>query len=124
MKADISLPDLDFGYKLLKNQIVFCERELQLYRLRLLSLQSNRTGLRAARVNDIRSMEREFRRLRAQILVQEEAMAYYSRDYPIDRNHEHYPVYCELRSGLEKLIELKSVLIGELRKEFETCSVN
>jgi hypothetical protein len=122
MKADISLPDLDFGYKLLKNQILFSERELQLYRIRLLSLQSNQQ-LRASRVGDIRSMVRNFRRLRSEILVQEEAMAFYSRDYPIDRNHEHYPVYCALRNSLEKLMALKSRLLEEIGKEFKGCSM-
>lgn len=124
MKADISLPDLDFGYKLLKNQILFSERELQLYRIRLLSLHSNQQRLRASRVNDIRSMVRNFRRLGAEILVQEEAMAFYSRDYPIDRNHEHYPVYCELRYSLEKLMALKSGLFEIIGKEFKGCSMH
>lgn len=123
MKADISLPDLDFGYKLLKNQILFSERELQLYRTRLLSLQSNQHQLRSGRLKDIRTMVRNIRRLRAEILVQEEAMAFYSRDYPIDRNHEHYPVYRRLRSSLEKILALKKGLLEAIRVEFEGCSM-
>lgn len=118
MKSAISLPDLDFEYKLWKNRLNCHERELQLYRSRLMALELE-SGLPTSRkVGDLQDVAKDLRRIRKQILVQEEAMGFYSRDYPIKPEHEHYQQFTEMRDHLQFLLKSKQELIASIDREF------
>lgn len=94
----ISISDLDFDYKLWKNQITFHKQQIKLYHERILELKSmdidelnlqNLIELELA----FHSLELDLADLHRSIVIQEKDISQHATDYPIDHMHEHFEAH-------------------------------
>jgi len=91
MKKDlISIPDLDFEYKLWKNRIAFYAEEITLFKARLSSLKIEYNQNVESEIVLLTALKKEVNLVLSEIKVQEEEMSCFSIDYPITKNHSHY----------------------------------
>ncbi|GJM61128.1 hypothetical protein PEDI_16800 [Persicobacter diffluens] len=104
--AKIHLPDLDFDFKLWKETLAFWKRTGELHLLRLSDLHK----LGKISSESYGSLRWEYEQqldkivaLLAKIKVQEDEMAYYHKDYPINMGHQHYKDYLSIRDRMRQL---------------------
>ncbi|MCK5703849.1 MAG: hypothetical protein KAI29_21975, partial [Cyclobacteriaceae bacterium] len=91
MKKDlISIPDLDFEYKLWKNRIAFYAEEIKLFKARLSSLKIEFSQDVEMEIELLAALNKEVNIVLSEIKIQEEEMSYFSIDYPIQKSHSHY----------------------------------
>ena len=91
MKKDlISIPDLDFEYKLWKNRIAFYAEEIKLFKARLSSLKIEYNQEVEAELELLILLKKKVDLVLSEIKIQEEEISYYSDDYPINKSHSHY----------------------------------
>lgn len=91
MKKDlISIPDLDFEYKLWKNRIGFYAKEIILVKARLASLKLEYEQEVDVEIELLKLLKQNVDLILNEIKIQEEEIACFSDDYPINRSHSHY----------------------------------
>ena len=91
MKKDlISIPDLDFEYKLWKNRIAFYADEIKLFKARLSSLKIEYSQDVDVEIELLAALKKEVDIVLREIKVQEEEMSYFSIDYPRQKSLTHY----------------------------------
>ncbi|MCF8373200.1 MAG: hypothetical protein K9H64_16395 [Bacteroidales bacterium] len=93
--SEISLPDFDFEYKLWKNELAFMSKQLRLFQQRIDAIK-----VEYAHEKDIRKANpalalispilQSIDQLLSNIKTQEEEIAHYVKDFPINRNHVYY----------------------------------
>lgn len=110
MKDQISIPEIDFEYKLWKNALEFYERELTIYRNRILAAKVDDTLLTNDFLNEIRELILKISSLKKEIVFHEEEIGCFKKDYPINRGHEHYMIHEALKDDLERLTEVYEML--------------
>ncbi len=105
MRDQVSIPEIDFEYKLWKNALDYFERKLGIYRNRILALKTDRPLLANDYLEEIRDMTLKICALKKEIVFHEEEIGCFKKDYPISRTHEHYQVHENLKERLESLTE-------------------
>lgn len=104
--GNIEILDLDFEFKLWKNKLSFLLTEVDLLKDRIHVLTREKVEweinnkfniLLQIQSNAIRSLEKNIR-------TQEQEMAFYAEDYPIDTKHIHYTVHENIRLEMDKII--------------------
>lgn len=103
MKDQVSIPEIDFEYKLWKNTLDYFEKHLSIYRNRILALKTDNTLLANDYLNDIKDMILRICALKKEIIFHEEEIGCFKKDYPISRTHEHYTMHEDLKERLENL---------------------
>jgi len=103
MKEQVSIPEIDFEYKLWKNTLDYFERELNLYRNRILALKTENKLAADNFLDDIKELTLKICALKKEIVFHEEEIGCFKKDYPISRTHEHYQVHEDLKRTLERL---------------------
>jgi hypothetical protein len=116
MKSNISIPELDFEYKLWKNQLRYFESELQIYLARLMSVKLEVGAVANQYIPSLKEMIVRVHSLDKEIQLHEEEMAYYKKDYPIDYNHDHYLDFAAIKQRIKELSSDHEVLIGDINK--------
>lgn len=89
-KELISIPDLDFEYKLWKNRINFYSGELALFKARLSSLKIEHNQEVEEEIELLKNVRKEVDLILNEIKIQEEEISCFSDDYPINKSHTHY----------------------------------
>ncbi len=118
-KELISIPDLDFEYKLWKNRVSFYIGEIKIFISRLSSLKVE-YGLDVDGETELlKSLKKDAERLLNELKIQEEAIAYFSDDYPIKRSHTHYLAHKTLRKKKNNLSMEFLKMIKKIESGFE-----
>lgn len=119
MKKDlISIPDLDFEYKLWKNRIAFYADEIKLFKARLSSLKIEYSQDVEAEIELLAALKKEVDIVLREIKVQEEEMSYFSIDYPIQKSHSHYLNHKSLQKKKNNLSMEFIKLIKKIESRF------
>ena len=103
MKDQISIPEIDFEYKLWKNRLDFYEKELTIYRNRILAVKTENSLLVNDYLDEIKALILKICALKKEIVFHEEEIGCFKRDYPINREHDHYKIRIELKDNLNVL---------------------
>ena len=114
----ISIPDLDFEYKLWKNRIAFYAQELKLFQARLSSLKIEYLQEVETEVELLIVLKKEVDLVLSEIKIQEEEIAYFSIDYPINKNHSHYLNHKSLQKKKNNLSMEFIKLIKKIESRF------
>jgi hypothetical protein len=88
-KKLISIPDLDFEYKLWKNRISFYANEIKLVKARLAALKLEFDLEVESEIELLKLLKKEVDVTLSVIKIQEEEITCFSDDYPINKNHSH-----------------------------------
>lgn len=115
----ISIPDLDFEYKLWKNRIHFYQQEIHIFLTRLLSLKEKVGEEGEELVSRLRKFVSESQLLEKEIRVREEEISFFSKDYPISKKHEHFVDHERLRSRMQQTSKDHLDLVVEVTKRFK-----
>lgn len=117
MKAgNIEILDLDFEYKLWKNKIAFSKSEIELLQDRVHVLSRENPGwmpdekhmlLFTVQLEAIKSIEK-------QIHTQEQEIAFYAEDYPINTGHTHYIIHENIRKEVAKINFRQNEIINDI----------
>ena len=114
--GNIEILDLDFEYKLWKNKIIFYRSEVDLLydRLHVLSreqpewnLEENSKILLEIQLKSIRTIDKQIR-------TQEQEMAFYAEDYPVNTKHIHYVTHENIRREMDKINYRHSEIMSEI----------
>lgn len=116
MKNQISIPEIDFEYKLWKNSLEYYERELNIYRNRILAVKAESTFLTNDYLDEIKELILNICSLKKEIVFQEEEIGCFKKDYPINREHEHYQVHEYLKTDLVKITNEYNSLLKNIDK--------
>jgi len=103
MKDQISIPEIDFEYKLWKSRLDYYERELTIYRNRILAVKTENTLLVNDYLDEIKAIILRICALKKEIVFHEEEIGCYKKDYPIQKGHEHYKIHIGLKENLNDL---------------------
>ena len=118
-KELISIPDLDFEYKLWKNRIVFYAEEINIFISRLSSLKVEYELDVDKEKELLKLLKKDVDLLLNEIKIQEEAIAYFSDDYPIKKSHAHYLAHKDLQMKKNNLSMEFLKLIKKIEAGFE-----
>lgn len=115
-KGNIQILDLDFEYKLWKNRLMFFETEMELLLDRSTVLMHEHKTWKMDDSIHKRLQEhlRAVEILQSRILTQEQEMALYAEDYPIDIQHSHYSVHEGIREEIERVSQQHAVTFSEI----------
>ncbi len=117
MKDQVSIPEIDFEYKLWKNTLEYYEKHLCIYRNRILALKTENTLLANDYLSEIKDMALKICALKKEIVFHEEEIGCFKKDYPISRTHEHYRVHEDLKERLEKLTDEYHDLLKNINRD-------
>ena len=119
MKKDlISIPDLDFEYKLWKNRIAFYAEEIKLFKARLSSLKIEFSQDVEMEIELLAALNKEVNIVLSEIKIQEEEISYFSIDYPIQKSHSHYLNHKSLQKKKNNLSMEFIKLIKQIESRF------
>ncbi len=118
MKEKIFIPGLDFEYKLWKNRIHFYQQETHIFLTRLRSIKEEIGAEADVFIERLRNYINEAQLLENDIRVREEEISYFSKDYPISKNHEHFVDHEKLRSRMQKISKDHLDLVVEITRRF------
>lgn len=125
MKKDlISIPDLDFEYKLWKNRISCYSHEIKLYIIRLASLKHEYGQVVEEEIVLLHELEKEVESMLNEIKIQEEEIACFSDDYPINNSHSHYLNHKSLQQKKNNLSMEFLKLIKKIESKYGTFILN
>lgn len=113
----ISIADLDFEYKLWKNELHYLKTELEIYEYRLEGIRIEfKERVDKAEVNSveekIHTYKYEIVSLMNRIMQQEEEMTAYVKDYPINKEHQNYRGHKKLK---DEMIQLSTEYMGVIK---------
>lgn len=117
-KELISIPDLDFEYKLWKNRINFYSAEIILFKARLSSLKIEHSQEVEEEINLLRNLNNDVDSILNAIKIQEEEISCFSEDYPINKSHSHYLNHKTLQKKKNDLSMEFIKLIKKIEKRF------
>jgi hypothetical protein len=117
METRISIPELDFDYKLLKNRLRFYEQEVQIYLARLLSMKVQHQSLSDRFITELKEMVGDIQSLNKEIQLHEEEIAFYKKDYPINFQHQHYRDLVGIREKFGKLTKSYQDLVDQIDEQ-------
>jgi hypothetical protein len=96
-KGTISIPDIDFDYKLWKNLIDFQRKQIRTYLIRINELKYVEKNDSNQSLLDIElslnNLKADLLELNKMIKLQEEQISAHASDYPINRSHEHFEAH-------------------------------
>ncbi len=107
--SEISLPDFDFEYKLWKNELSFMNKQLKHFLQRIDAIKveyAHEKNIKKADsyLNIIPVIIQGIDNLLIKIKTQEEEIAHYVKDFPINKNHQYYREHNSIKASL-KLIQ-------------------
>jgi uncharacterized membrane protein YcgQ (UPF0703/DUF1980 family) len=121
---EISIPDLVFENKLWCTEIRFMQKIADLYRTRLQAIRIEYSKEQKDLDEKIRLAEgfldplvQSMDILMADIRRQEEEIAYYTKDYPIDRTHQHYYDHLEIKQKMKQTRKTYHRFLNMIKKE-------
>jgi hypothetical protein len=114
MKTNISIPELDFEYKLWKNRLDYFENELHVYRARLLSVKLDAGSIAGQYIKPLKELIINIHTLKKEIQLHEEEMAHFKKDYPIDHQHDHYRDFVDIRTKIGDFTTRYNEIIKEI----------
>ena len=114
----ISIPDLDFEYKLWKNRITFYTEEIKLFKARLSSLKIEFNQDVDVEIELLAALKNDINIVLSEIKIQEEEMSYFSIDYPIQKSHSHYLNHKSLQKKKNNLSMEFIKLIKKIESRF------
>ena len=114
----ISIPDLDFEYKLWKNRITFYTEEIKLFKARLSSLKIEFNQDVDVEIELLAALKNGINIVLSEIKIQEEEMSYFSIDYPIQKSHSHYLNHKSLQKKKNNLSMEFIKLIKKIESRF------
>lgn len=117
MNSKVSIPDLDFEYKLWKNRLNHFIREAKIYISRLQAIKTETPELTYALLRAFEKITDTAHALYKEIEVHEDEMAYYKKDYPIDKNHQHYIDHEQIRAQFSRLVQQYETLVDRMKRE-------
>lgn len=120
----ISIPDLDFEYKLWKNRISFYAKEIKLYIVRLSALKIEYAQVVDEEIMLLNGLSKEVESMLNEIKIQEEEIACFSSDYPINKNHSHYLNHKSLQQKKNNLSMEFLKLIKKIESNHSTFIFN
>ncbi len=103
MKSLISIPELDFEYKLWKNRLKFYDQETKIYLARLMSIRVQDRFIADKYSDDLKEMIVRIQAMEKEIRLHEEEIACFKKDYPINFRHAHYLDHESIRNKFESL---------------------
>jgi hypothetical protein len=118
----ISIPDIDFDYKLWKNFIDFQRKQVRTYLNRISEFKvepernHNMQELMEIELT-LHNMQADLAELNRSIKLQEELISANARDYPIDISHEHFEAH-ERIFLLKKEVDRKFYSIEDTFNKF------
>jgi len=115
----ISIPDIDFDYKLWKNQIAFLRNKIRLYQTRIKELKAASPEWKHEQ--NLLELELAFHSLRndlidilTEIKIQEEQISSHAPDYPINETHQDF----DSHENINLMMKDAMMKINELEKAF------
>jgi hypothetical protein len=123
-KKLISIPDLDFEYKLWKNRISFYANEIKLVKARLAALKLEFDLEVESEIELLKLLNREVDVTLSEIKIQEEEITCFSDDYPINKNHSHYLNHKSLQQKKNDLSMEFIKLIKKIEMKFGAYILN
>lgn len=125
MKKDlISIPDLDFEYKLWKNRIACYSKEIKLYSFRLSSLKHEYNQDVEEELVLLIELTKEVESMLNAIKIQEEEIACFADDYPINNSHSHYLNHKTLQQKKNNLSMEFLKLIKKIESKYGSLILN
>ncbi len=114
-KGNIQILDLDFEYKLWKNRLMFYQSELELLldRSTVLMREHETWKMNESLKNRLQEHLRGLEILQSRIITQEQEMALYAEDYPINSAHSHFSLHESIRTEVEKITTQQSEIFFE-----------
>ena len=118
-EGKIHLVDLDFEYKIWKNQIECFLRDLKIIRDRNGEIGG---GLGHVELNTVEEMiideyEQELKKMLGRIKTQEQELQYYNKDFPVTPDHQYVSEHMLLRTKMERLSNDVNGKVSDLIKE-------
>ena len=103
--GNIEILDLDFEYKLWKNQLQFYQNELELMisRVEVLKKEHSTFKFELSYFKTIVKQKENIELVRNKIITMEFEMAHYAVDYPISSKHSHYIEHEKIRLEIEQI---------------------
>lgn len=115
----ISIPDIDFDYKMWKNRIAFLRNKIRLYQSRIKELKAASPEWKHEQ--NLLELELAFHSLRndlidvlKEIKVQEEQIPSHAPDYPINETHQDF----DSRENINLMMKDASMKMDELERAF------
>jgi hypothetical protein len=114
--GNIEILDLDFEYKLWKNKLAFWLTEIELLkdRVHVLSREQPEWVFDNKLMKTMDIQYGAIKEIQNQISTQEQEMAFYSEDYPIDTRHVHYISHEKIRNEVEKLNQRQIDILSDI----------
>lgn len=119
MDSKVSIPDLDFEYKLWKNRLKHYTREARIYISRLQSVKTATPELTDALIRAFDRITDTAHALYKEIEVHEEEMAYYKKDYPISKSHQHFADHEKIRERFRQFNDKYQTLVDQMSRDVE-----
>lgn len=115
-KGNIQILDLDFEYKLWKNRLMFFESELELLLDRSIVLvhEHREWQMEDTIKKKLQDHLSAVQIIQSRIITQEQEMALYAEDYPIDSQHSHYSVHEGIREEIERVSQQHAVIFSDI----------
>lgn len=120
----ISIPDLDFEYKLWKNRIVFYAEEIKFFKVRLSALKVEYNQEVEPEIELLVLLKKDVDLVLREIKIQEEEISYFSDDYPINKRHSHYLNHKSLQEKKNNLSMEFIKLIKKIESKFGSFIYN
>lgn len=112
----IEILDLDFEYKLWKNDIRYYSEQIRIIEDRLIVLSREHSGWKLDEKSEliVENQKQSIQKINKAILTHEQEIAFYAVDYPITKKHTHYAVHENIRKELKKISFRQNEIISEL----------
>lgn len=115
----ITIPDIDFDYKLWKNSIDFQRKQIRTYLIRISELKLDTEkdinfDLLESTEAHLHNLKAHLTELEKAIKLQEELIEAEAEHYPIDRSHDQYEAH-ETIHYMKKKVDRK---FGSVEKDF------
>jgi hypothetical protein len=103
----IHLVDLDFEYKIWKNRLEGFLKDLKIIRKRNQSIESGQGApeLNAVELMILDEHEAQLQKMMGRLVVQEQELQFYNKDFPITPLHQYITEHMELRDRMERLTQ-------------------
>ncbi len=114
--GNIEILDLDFEYKLWKNQIDFYLKELNLLngRVKVLEKEHAKFSFDQKHHITIDKQQEALELVKNRIKIMEFEMGYYSVDYPISSRHMHYVEHEKIRDEMQRLHQAQEYILQNI----------
>lgn len=112
----IEILDLDFEYKLWKNDLQYYLEQIKVIEDRFVVLTREQIDWKPDVKHQlvIDNQKQTIQKLQKVILNHEKEIAFYASDYPITAGHSHYTIHEDIRNELEKISFRQKEIMADL----------